>query len=197
MKLSQANRYFNTVHIEGWDGATWQPLFLYGDLLAYDRFIGPRTFGHKQRVLLLGGDDMIPAGIDFIRLPTGVRYILLSYNQDVDGTGLLSTSYILQEAQYTAEILRYIETPAPSGIGGSITTSVIATVFCDLERYSSSASPQMESVRYAEYTIIVPAALALTQDDDVRVDGQVYQVREINPMLHQKELRCVKRGAAA
>lgn len=197
MKLSQANSYFNTVHIEGWDGTQWQPLFIYGDLLAYDRFIGPRTFGHKQRVLLLGGDSMIPSGIDFIRLPSGVRYILLSYNQDLDRADQLSTSYIIQEVPYVAEILRYIETPAPSGLGGSIETSVIATVFCDIERYSSSASPEMESVRFAEYTIVVPVTLALTQDDDVRIDGQVYQIREVNPFLHQKELRCVKRGAPA
>ena len=194
MKLSQAVKYHGSVHIEGWDGTQWVPLLLYGDLLSYDRFIGPRTFGHKQRVFLLGGDDMIGSSIDFIRFPNGKQYLILSYNQDLQGGDLIGTAYIVQEAPFDLEVLTYTTTPAPSGLPADETETVTATSFCDLERYSSSSSSEFDSVRYASYSIVVPRGLAVGLDNDVRVNNEVYEIQEVNPMLNQTELRTVKRG---
>lgn len=56
MKLSQANSYFNSVSLDGWNGSAWIPDVIRGNLLSFDRFITERTFGQKKRMLEVGGD---------------------------------------------------------------------------------------------------------------------------------------------
>lgn len=195
MELSQATGYFNTLTIEGWDGTTWQPLAVVGNLHAFDRFLGPRTFGQKQRIFLIGGADKIPDKYEFIRIPNSHQYLLLSYNQDIRNDKVYATSYVIQEANVSVDIIK-LSTPiaAPSGLSGNLVRKVETSTFCDFERYSGEEGRNIDALSYIKYSFILPKSAPITTDDLLRVNGIDYEVREVNPLLNVQEIRAVKRG---
>lgn len=196
MRLAQATAYFNNTTIEGWDGSAWVPLGITGDLHSYDRFLGPRTFGQKQRIFLIGGDTVIPAPYEFIRFPNGKQYILLSYNQDIRRDKVYATAYVIQEAMTVVDVMRLDTVPAPSGTGGTLAEVVESTTFCDFERYSGESGRNVDALSYIQYSFILPLSVTIDTDRLLTVNSVDYEVREVNPLLNVHEIRAVKRGTA-
>lgn len=197
MKLSQATSYFNDVPLEGWNGTAWYSLGVSCNLLSYDRFVGPRVFGHKQRIMLVGQDNLIPAGVEFVRMENQITYLVLSLNEDIDIEGIYGTTYIVQTAIHTVEVIEQVTTPAPSGIGGSIAENTVLTTFCDLERYTSESSTELDSIRYGVFSILMPASALpnLKTDNLLIIDGEYYNISEVNPHLNVYDVRAMKQGS--
>lgn len=196
MKLSQANSYFNSVPVDGWDGSAWVAAVAYGDFMAFDRFITERSFGQKKRMFEVGGSRTIPAQYEVVRTPDGRRYMVVADNKDIEASEVYGTTYLLQEAQHTFSIVRNVPTVSASGLPNGNTPTVVATGFCDLERYSAENSREFDTVKYSSHVIVLPASVALTPDDQIIVDDTSYAVTEVNSLLKVKEVRALKRGTA-
>lgn len=196
MELSQAAGYFNTVPLDGWNGTAWVSAVAYGDFMTYDRFLGPRTFGHLQRMYHVQGDGAELMPYEVVRTPTGEIYIVASYNHDFRGEAAYATSFLLQEAHYTAELIEFTIVPAPSGIGGTKTENVVATYYAHMERYTSQGSDEFDIVRYGTFIFTLPmAALAeLTVDMEIRIDGIKYELKEVHRVLNVAEARGLERA---
>lgn len=196
MEFSQAAGYFNSVPLEGWDGSEWVKDVVYGDFLTYDRFLGPRTFGHLQRMFLVGGDgaDLMP--YEVVRSPTGETYIVASYNHDFKGGEAYATSFLLQQAEHYGDVIEYVTTPATSGLAGSKTETVVAQYHCHLERYNSQASAEFDTLRYGTFIFTFPlSALALLNvDKEVKVSGINYELNEVYRSLNVAEARGIERA---
>lgn len=195
MELSQAAGYFNKVPVDGWDGSAWVLGIERGNFLTYDRFVGPRVFGHKQRMLLVGGDGANVMPYEVIRTPDSTIYIVLSYNHDIKGSDAYSTTFLLQQAPYLGAVMENVTTPAPSGIGGTVTPTQIAQYHCDVERYTGTGSSEMDIVTYGIMTIVLPlAALSVIKPEhELLIDSRTYEIKEVNPMLHGTEVRALQR----
>lgn len=194
MELSQATSYFNRASLEGWDGSAWLPLNIRADLQSYDRFIGPRTFGHKQRVLVTGPDNFIPDSFEFVRLEKGKPYLIISYNDDIDDTGAYGRYYIVQEMPYVVQLVEIQATVAPSGLHGDSNKVVIASTFGDFERFTAENARDIDAVSFINYSFTLPLSLPVNTDHLLEISGTEYEVKEVNPFLNVKQIRAVKRG---
>ena len=196
MELGQAAAYFNTVALEGWNGSAWVADVAKGNFLTYDRFLGPRTFGHKQRMFLMGNDGSELMPYEAVRIPGGLIYLVMSYNHDIKGTTRYATSFLLQQADFIAEIIEYVTVDAPSGIPGSKTPTVIGTFFTDQERYNSEASREFDDVRYETTVFTLPksAEPLLTVDHELKVNNIMFEVKEVYPFLSAMQARGLERG---
>jgi hypothetical protein len=196
MELSQAAGYFNTVPLDGWNGSSWVNDVAVGDFLTYDRFLGPRTFGHLQRMYHVEGDGTDLHPYEVVRSPGGQIYIVASYNHDFRGSTAYATSFLLQQALYIGDVITYTTTPAPSGIGGTKTPVIAGTFFCHMERFTSENSSELDTVRYGTFIFTLPrAALAvLSVDAEMRIDGIDYELKEVHRVLNAAEARGLERG---
>lgn len=196
MELRQAAGYFNSVPLDGWNGSAWVSNVAYGDFLTYDRFLGPRTFGHLQRMFLMGGDGASLMPYEVVRSPSGHIYIVASFNHDFKGTETYATSFLLQEALYTSQIVTYTTTTAPSGIGGTRVESLSDPYYCHMERYNSERSGEVDVVRYGTFVFTFPLSTLpfLTVDKEIRLDGVDYEVKEVHRTLNAAEARGLERG---
>jgi len=196
VKLEQAASYFNTVAVEGWDGSAWVPGVAEGNLLTYDRFLGPRTFGHKQRMFLMGGDGAALVPYEAVRVPGDIIYLVMSHNYDIKRSDIYATNFLLQQADFTAEIIEYQTTTAPSGLPGSKVEHTLGTFFVDVERYNSETSREFDDVRYETTIFTLPksAESILTVDHELKVSGTLYEVREVYPFLSAMQARGLERA---
>jgi hypothetical protein len=147
-------------------------------------------------MLLVGGDGSSILPYQVIRTPNGVIYIVLSHNQDINGGGIYATNFLLQQAPYSADVIELQTTPAPSGIGGTVTPTTIATYHCDLERYTSEGSSEFDTVRYGIMTVVMQgdAFATINTEHELDIGGTMYEVKEVNHVLDGTELRVLKRG---
>jgi len=197
VKLSQANSYFNSVHLEGWDGAAWVADVALGNFLSFDRFITERTFGQKKRMFETGGGAVIPDAYRVVRTPDANRYLVEALNVDIRDDVTYGRTYLLRECGSQADIIGFTKAASASGIGGDITESVLATVFCDVERITAENSREFDSVRFSSHVITMPGGTALTTDNQLDLDdGHRYEVMEVNAALLTVSVRAVKLGAA-
>lgn len=196
MELSQAAGYFNSVPLDGWDGSSWVSKVAYGDFLTYDRFLGPRTFGHLQRMFHIKGDGAEVHPYEVVRTPNGKIYIVSSYNYDFRGDEAYATSFLLQEAHYTSQIVTHTTTPAPSGIGGALIETLSDPYFCHMERYNSERSGEVDVVRYGTFVFTFPlsALSVLSVDKEIRLGGADYELKEVHRVLNVAEARGMERG---
>ena len=199
MELSQASSYFSTVSLDGWNEATqsWISGIAAGDFLTYDRFLGPRTFGHLQRMFHMTSDGSSLMPYEVVRSPEGQIYLVASFNHDFHNDEAYATSFLLQQAQYTVGIVEMVTVDAPSGIGGTVTPTVIATVHGNRERYTSQASDEVDVVRYETFIFNLPlSALDLVNtDSELKVGDIYYEVKELGQTLNVLEVRALERGA--
>ena len=196
MELSQAAGYFNTVPLDGWNGTTWVSDVIYGDFMTYDRFLGPRTFGHLQRMFYVMGDGSELQPYEVVRTPTGEIYIVTSYNHDFKSAAAYATSFLLQQALYTAELIEFTTVAAPSGIGGTRSESAVATYFCHMERYTSQGSDEFDIVRYGTFIFTLPltALTELSVNKELKLDGIYYELKEVHRVLNAAEARGLERA---
>jgi hypothetical protein len=196
MELRQAAGYFNTVPIDGYTGAAWVSSIASGDFLTYDRFLGPRTFGHLQRMFHIEGDGAAVTPYEVVRTPDGKIYLVASYNHDFRGTEAYATSFLFQEAFYSVGIVDMQTIPAPSGLGGTLNPVVTHTYYGHMERYTSEASTEVDTVRYGTHVIQLPlSALAVVDtDSELLIDDIYFEVKEVTRVLNTTEVRAMERG---
>ena len=73
---------------------------------------------------------------------------------------------------------------------------VVGTYHCHMERYTSTASSEVDIVRYGTFIFTLPlAALAdLTVDRELRVDGTDFEMNEVHRILNAAEARGMERA---
>ena len=198
MELQQAAGYFNTVPIAGYTGSAWVSNVASGDFLTYDRFLGPRTFGHLQRMFHIAGNGSAVMPYEVVRTPDSKVYLVASYNHDVRGTEAYATSFLFQEAFYTVGIVDMQTTSAPSGIGGTLDRVVSHTYHGHMDRYTSEASTEVDTVRYGTHIIQLPLSAMphVTADSELLIDGVYFEVKEVTRVLNTTEIRALERGTS-
>lgn len=198
MDLIQAAGYFNTVPIDGYDGAAWDLEVARGDFLTYDRFLGPRTFGHLQRMFHIAGDGADVMPYEVVRAPDGKHYLVASYNHDFRGSEAYATSFLFQEAFYYVGIVDLQTTPAPSGIGGTLNRVVTHSYYGHMERFTSEASSEVDVVRYGTHVIQLPLSAMpyVNTDSELVIDGIYFEVKEVTRVLNTTEVRAIERGSS-
>ena len=200
MELKQAAGYFNTVPLDGWNPVTasWVSNIAQGDFLTYDRFLGPRTFGHLQRMFLIEGDGAEVQPYEVVRTPDGKTYLVASYNHDFRDDEAYATNFLLQEAMYSVGVVHLSTVTAPSGLGASMTRSVLHTYHAHMERFTSEASSELDVVRYGTFIFQLPlSALAnIDVDSELRLDNVDYEVKEVHRVLNTTEVRAMERGVS-
>ena len=197
MRLLNAVKYFGNEPIEVWNGSSWEVVpQIQSSVQTFDRFLGPRSFGQRQRILLVGSSEDVLDGYEFIRLSNGERYIILSHNQDMEYGEAYGVSYVIQKAPYDASVMQLVTETAPSGLGGTTTPTQVATTFCDMERYTSEGSSEADTVRYGIFTMLFPLSMkgVVTTDSEILIDGVYYEVKEVSPLLEILEIRTLQRG---
>jgi hypothetical protein len=195
MYVSEASLWFNSVPLDGWDGTAWYSKVAYGDFHAFDRFITERTFGAKKRIFHTPEETKIDyASYPIVRTPDGKVWLITSDNADIEGTEAYAQSYLLLEASLQGQIIEHTTQLLSSGAQGPDTETVVATEYCDLERYSASNSDMFANVTYGGYEITFRSGAAVTVENEILIDGVYYEVKEKIPELLTTVCRCLKRG---
>lgn len=196
MRLAQAATRFNQVPLDGWNGTSWDVGVVRGTLEPFDRFISAQDFKLKDRVLLVGGADAIPAQYAAIRLPTGDVYLVSALNPDIDGNGVYNRAYLIRRAAFQAQVIKFVTVNKASGVPGSKSESVLGTYYCDIERTASIASAELPGAVYATFTVFLPAEAQVTGDCLLSIAGVRYEVKEVEAAMLLKVARTVRRGVA-
>lgn len=195
MDVSEAALWFNTVPVDGWDGASWNLNVGYGDFHSFDRFITERTFGAKKRVFHAPEANAFdPTVYPVVRTPDGITWVVVSNNADIEYEGPYAHSYILLEAPEQAELVKLEEQTSASGAPIGTTEVTVATLHCDVERYSGRPSEANSAVVYGYYEITLPHGATPTIEQEIKVNGQYFEIKEVVPELLTVICRCLKRG---
>lgn len=195
MKAAEASLWFANTALDGWNGTSWVRNIARGDFHAFDRFITERTFGAKKRIF----HTPESYAIDYITYPIvrtadGKTWIVTSDNADIEGSEAYAQSYLLLEATLQAEVIEYTTQTLASGAEGPLTETTLSTEYCDLERYSASNSDLFPNVAYGGYEITFHNGVAIGTDNDIKVNGVYYEVKEVIPELLTTVCRCLKRA---
>jgi len=197
MKLINALKYHDNEPVQVWTGSAWQYITSTNFSVAtFDRFLGPRSFGQRQRILTVGSTADPLQGYEFVKLSNDERYIVLSHNQDMERGQPYGAHYVIQKAPYDAVIMDLVTTPAPSGLGGTATPTEVGRTFCDMERYTSEGSSEADTVRYGIFTMLFPLSMkdVVSTDSEILIDNVYYEVKEVSHLLEILEIRALRRG---
>jgi hypothetical protein len=196
MELSQAISYFAKDCLDGWDGTTWVENIAKGSLLTYDRFISARNFGLKKRIFLTGRDTGTLDAYSTVRMKNGTIYIVESKNTDTDSLpSNYANSYQLLKAEYQAEVIQLDTVTAASGTHRGVTRTTMETHHCDLERISSrSASADVPDIIYGQIYVVLPGIANVSTDNELRVNGILYDIKEVERQLKAIICYCYKRS---
>lgn len=195
MELGEAADWFATVPLDGWDGTQWVTNVAYGDFHVYDRFITERTFGAKKRIFLQPDNKRLDTSTyKVVRNPAGQVYIVQADNVDISGVETYQSSILLLEAAFTANIVEYTTTTLASGQAGSATLNVVGTSVCDVERFTSDRSDEFDLVTYGIFKITLPGDVTVGTDQELQIDGSLYEVKEVAPELLSTVVRALRRA---
>jgi len=195
MDVAEASLWFANTSVDGWNGTAWVRNIATGDFHAYDRFITERTFGAKKRVFHTPEDHKIDyVTYPIIRTADSKVWIVSSDNADIEGTEAYAQSYLLLEATLQGDIIEHTTQTLASGAEGPLTETVLATHYCDLERYSASNSDIFQNVTYGGYEITFHRGVTINVENEVRINGVYYEVKEVIPELLTTVCRCLKRA---
>lgn len=194
MDIARAARWFARTSLEGWNGTTWKSNVARGDFHAFDRFITERTFGAKKRVFHTPQDYPIDTGTyPVVRSVDGKVWIVTSDNVDVEWDQAYAHSYLLLEATLQCGIIEHTTETLASGAEGPKTETTVSTHYCDLERYSASNSDLFANVTYGGYEITMHNGVTVTTDNELKINGVYYEIKEVIPELLTTVCRCLKR----
>ena len=196
MKLSQAISHFSTVTVDGWDqtAGKWIYGVAKGAILTFDRFITERSFGQKKRLFQMAGETGLPSNIDAIRDPYGVRYLVGYMNNDISHEERYNNVYLVQRADYDAELITLTSQVASSGAPTGKQLTVSATFPMDLDKISSSRSSEFEGVYYSGFVASAPMSLGITTDHEIRLNGTLYDIEEVYEAVGIQGMKLNKRS---
>lgn len=195
MHIVEAARWFANTELDGWDGTRWVLNISRGDFMAFDRFISERTFGVKKRIIHVPQVYRFdPSAYPLVRTVDGKIWIVVSDNADIEGRAPYAQSYLLLEATLQAQIIEHTTQTLSSGAQGPDVETVLATEYCDLERYSGTSSDTFGNVSYGLYEVTFPGSVTVSTEYEVKIAGTYYEIREVIPELHTVVCRVLKRG---
>lgn len=194
MELGDAIEFFANVHLDGLNGATWDAEVAHGNFITFDRFITERSFGLKKRLFVMGGGVTLDPQYFVVRTPDGEPYLVVEHNYDFKDSAEYAATYLLQRCAYQAEIIVTNERTGLSGLNYGNGDSVVATVMCDVERVSAKTSAEFEGADYTLYTITLPGDTAVSTDNELRIDGAMYDIKEVTKAMNVVDVKAVKRG---
>lgn len=198
MKLGQAVDYFSTIPLDGLAGVgVWDRKICYGSFMTYDRFISARSFGQKLRLFQTNSGGPIDENYHVVRTPDGVSYIVDSHNVDMGGAHLFeqyNNIYQLRRADEEAEIISLTPARSASGLKGIGASEVSSIVPCDVERLSSSGSVEMRHVTTTVSLVTMPGDTVVTTDHELRIGGDMFDIREVFKNLRTIVARVDIRG---
>jgi len=196
MELGQAINHFAKDCLAGWDGTQWVENIARGSILTYDRFISARNFGLKKRIFLTGRDTGQMDSYHVVRASNGNVYIKEAKNSDTDCYDTnYSNSYQILKADYQAEVIQLDTQVATSGTPMGTVRTVMATHYCDVERISSrSASADIPDISYPLIYIVLPGNANVSTDNELRISGLLYDIKEVERQLLSVVCYCAKRS---
>ena len=198
MKLGQAIGYHSQVTLDGWDRANqrWVPNISKCSFKAFDQFITNRSFGQKKRMIATPVKHRIDPKWHVIRNPQdGARYLVTEENSDLRRDELYQYLYLLQIADYTAQIINVATSLKSSGMQGTPVEGVVDTVPCDMERHSATTRAGRDDVKLSLYTFAMPSDTVISTDSIIQVvDGDRFSIREVNPILGMLDVLATKYG---
>ena len=195
MDVAEAARWFANTSVDGWNGTSWVLGVGKGDFHSYDRFITERTFGAMKRIFHTPEEFKIDhLTYPVIRTADGKIWIITSDNADIEGSEAYAQSYLILEATLQCEIIEHTTQTLASGAEGQSTESVLATHYCDLERYTAGNSDIFQNVTYGSYEITMHNGVAVTVDNELKINSVYYEVKEVIPELLTTVCRCLKRA---
>ena len=146
-------------------------------------------------------ESMLHKNLSFdkvVKVPTGTRYMVAAKNQDIGGINIsehYADIYLLQECSFDIDILAIQTSAAASGLPTDATPTVVASVFGDMERLSSARSSEFESVYYTTSIVYMPEGTVLTTDNELRINGDMYDIVEHFGMMNLVAAKVNKRAA--
>lgn len=196
MKLEQAINHFSTVYVDGWDQTNqrWIPAVAKGSILTYDRFITERAFGQKKRIFQMSGSVGLPTAVSAIRDPYGNRYMVGYMNPDIAHNEQYNTVYLIQRADYDAEVIEYVTEVAASGAAVGKTATVVTTMPVDLDKISTSRSSEFDTVYYSGFVATAPLSVPITTDNELRINDIMYDIQEVYESVGLRGLKLNKRS---
>lgn len=195
MELGEAAAWFAGVPLDGWDGTQWVTNVAYGDFHVYDRFITERTFGAKKRMFLQPQSKRLDTDTyKVVRTPDSRVFIVQADNDDIATEGTYQSSLLLLEAAFTASIITYTTTTLASGQQSTAVPTVVGTSVCDIERYTSDRSDEFDVVTYSVFKITLPGDVTVNTDQELQIDGSLYEVKEVAPELLATVVRALRRA---
>lgn len=199
MKLEQAVKAFAHTDVDGWDQSTgqWVPCVARGNILTFDRFITERSFGQKKRIFELGGSVPLPSNYEAIRDPTGTRWLIDFFNQDIAHNSVYNNIYLIQRASYDGTLIRKGEALAASGAPIAAADIVVATFPMDFDKVTSANSGEFDGVIYSGFVAKIPYSVAADTDHELRIGTTGYDILEVFETGGLKALRLNKRSASA
>lgn len=178
MDLRRAANYFSDTTIQGWDGSAWVDTCVNCTLLPHDRFISEREFGNKRRYILVDPDTNVFDTYKVIRLAEmNLQYMVGVRNYDMRETAY-SAVYLLHQAPCTGELMTFTKTMKASGMAGTAERSPAGTWYCDIERVTFSNSKEFDSIKFSEFSLILPADCPADTDNEFQVGESFFDIRE-------------------
>ena len=197
-----AINYFSRTVVDGYNYSTgtWDAAIAQGDFLTFDRFITERSFGQKKRMFIVG--ERYLGTLDnygTVRTPDGQIYLISAKNVDLDGydgSTVYNNSFLLQRADFLCDVIRIDSALNAAGMPTGRTETVVGSYHCDMERFSNKSASEIDDIVYSQFSIWLPkeAEPDVTVDSEIRVDGTLYDVKEVDLMLGLVEIKAMKRG---
>jgi len=198
MKLAQAIDHFSTLSLSGWNGTGWTPNICKGALVPFDRFITERTFGQKKRLFMTNSHVGTLDQYNVVYVEGAGPYIVGAKNVDVDtGMAVYNNIYLMIHAPEMCEVIQIDSGVAASGAPMDKTETVIETVHCDRERFSNRNAADQEDMSFAQVKLTLPNGTVIGADNELRVNGIMYDVKDVDVQLLTVVAYCIKRSATA
>ncbi len=198
MKLGRVNRRFDTVVFDAWspviDGH-WVPKAGKGCYQASDRFISDRSFGQRKRNFITHD----PITFDLIKIQ-GVMYAVESEEFDTQQGEITSYIYMIHELPHLCEFYRlHTERRASGAETGKVTREIIATTWCDVDRFGQDRADAGLIGDFVTYNVGFAKHLLEILDTECgfRFHGQDYDIDQISHNLDGAWLKAVRRSGKA
>lgn len=200
MDLARASAYHSYVFVDGWNTTTnrWDARISCGNWRRQDVFITNRSFGLVKRLYLCHPDNRIPESYSLVRFADDEqRYLVESENLNKGAQNLpYQYSYQFRRAEYAVDIIEFQSTPLASGMPGGTTPVVVASTYCGLEPFGATISDEFNGVVYDRVTVVMPGNVSVSADNILSIDGEEYEVQQVNPNVRELLVQCIKRGKA-
>lgn len=196
MKLAQINRRFYTTPLEGWNEMTssWDANVVFGTFQVADRFITERSFGQRKRNFMTDGP--MPAAYSLFRLGGQAVYIVESSELDMENGDVMRQVHMVHELPFACQFIRLRTQKRLSGGETAPVREVIASTWCDLDRYGQDADSASGPALFPTYNVSFPISILpqISSETLLHVNGRDYDLDMVSHNLEAGWARATYRG---